>query len=215
MNVKNIIDTRLHKIRDSFEPSTKRHASNNNDKRGFPFQPSPGAPVFTFGQPSLTHPNVPSFNPFLTPPFVPNGMQLPPPFGPLPYMPPPHGMPPLPRMPPNVPFIPSIPPPQLPHHQALTTQPMPLPPMQTLHHTLAVAPPMDLAQQQKHPQQMPPRMLYAPDMTLARPPRSAFVPLYNPRIPNMWTYQNRPQPVRPAQNFCQPRPARPIYYPKK
>lgn len=209
MNVKNIIDTRLHKIRDTFEPSTKRHASNNNDKRGFPFQPSTG-PVFSFGQPAL-NPNVPSFNPFLNPPFVPNGIQMSP-FGPLPYMP--HSMPPLPRMPPvqNVPFIPSIPPPQLP--QTMTTQTMPPPPMQAMHSISVPPPTMDLSQQ-KHPQQVPPRMLYPPDMTMARP-RNTFVPLYTPRIPNVWTYQNRPQTVRPTtQNFCQPRPTRATYYPKK
>ncbi|KRT85190.1 hypothetical protein AMK59_2506 [Oryctes borbonicus] len=205
MNVKNIIDTRLHKIRDSFEPSTKRHASNNNDKRGFPFQPNATGPVFSFGQPGL-NPNVPSFNPFLSAPFMPNGMQMPP-FGPIPYMPP------LARMPPvqNVPFIPSIPPPQLP--QTMTSQTMAPPPMQAIH-TITVPPPtMDMGQQ-KHPQQIPPRMLYPPDMGMARAPRGAFVPLYTPRIPSVWTYPNRPQTMRPTQNFCQPRP-RATYYPKK
>ncbi|KAK9719937.1 hypothetical protein QE152_g22384 [Popillia japonica] len=121
----------------------------------------------------------------------------------------------------NVPFIPSIPPPQLPQSppppqlpQTMTTQTMPPPPMQAMHSISVPPPTMDLSQQ-KHPQQVPPRMLYPPDMTMARP-RNTFVPLYTPRIPNVWTYQNRPQTVRPTtQNFCQPRPTRATYYPKK
>nr|XP_022905109.1 H/ACA ribonucleoprotein complex non-core subunit NAF1-like isoform X1 [Onthophagus taurus] len=193
MNVKNIIDSRLHRIRDSFEPTSKRHAPSATvtNKPGFHFRPgtTTAPPVFSFAHPPPVGPNVPSFGPFVASPFV----QLPQyPVG-APYVTAPvlRGMPPMQNV---APFVPSVPPPPLPHTMASPIRPPTMPPV--------MAPPPTL-EQQKH-RGLAPRVLFPTEMGLPRP-RGTFVPFYNPGVANVWSYQHSMPPpshqVRPPRGY--------------
>lgn len=116
MNVRNLIDTRLHKIRDTYEPANKKYvpqsqaaATQNFTKRGFPFQPT-FRPSYSFA----TQPNSPTPVPsFAQMPHVSGLFGMATPAFARPTLP----MPAFTNLPPNVAtFVPHMPPPLLPPH---------------------------------------------------------------------------------------------------
>lgn len=183
MNVRNLIDTRLHKIRDTYEPVNKKYVpSQANYKKSFQFCTNV-RPNFAYSIQPNGSTSVPSFAQL---PQVSGMFNVPPPQFARPNIPMPH----FTNLPPNVAtFVPHIPPPMLhppppqyrpglPQMQGRSVVPEQMPP-RTLFQNFPPPPPgVDVVGPSKQSDtRQPPPMIFPPNLGLPRPQAQALTPL--------------------------------------
>lgn len=182
MNVRNLIDTRLHKIRDTYEPANKKYVPNptTNFKRGFPFCTNL-RPNFAFSMQPNGSTSVPSFAQL---PHVSNVFAVPPPQFARPVLP----MPQFANLPPNVAtFVPHLPPPMLPPPPPQSRAPLaaamqarnPLVPDLPIFQAFPPPPPPpgEIGPPKPDTRQPPPPMMFPPYLGLPRPQAQTVAPL--------------------------------------